>query len=331
MVKKILPARLQQTDFISNDLDPNKIIVWCPFWHDLKIFSKNVERIDQNELSKRIDQIVNNWELHTKEDLINMFNLEKELRHNTYFPIFKKLCDVVSPEYIIKLQWLTTINKDFFVRILNQDVEQLNQKVIDELVDEVKTNADKFKDIDQSNNNFKLIQDFWYRKLWNGRWIDLYESAIIWFDQLIHAMRMYFYYIVNHTKSYKVWENQKKLNIPKHFYFWVRVSQFHSYIINNIVLRDIIWNNPFEIIYDENTVTWYSLKVENLLKEKIKETPYSDFYNQELNKFNDLSNLVMPLEENYPCPAIWFFPQMWAICLWIMIEKYWIENDFNYQ
>lgn len=331
MSKKILPSWLNNRDNISNNIDPEKIIVWCPFWHDLKIFSKNVEKLNSDEISESLDKIISNKTIHRKEDIINVFNTEKKLRHNTYFDIFQTLCDVVYPEYSNQLQSIQKINNDFFIKVLNVDTKILDDEIMNSIDDIVQKNIDKFKYLKTDMKNFELIQNHWYRKIWKWRWKNLYESTILWFDQLIYSMRMYFFYIINNFESYDMWLNQKKLNIPKHLYFWAKTSQFYSYIINDVTLNDIVSKNWLKDIYDQNTITWYSTEVENLLKENIEKVWYWDFYKNQFSKYDDLSNLVMPLEENYPCPAIWFFSQMRGICLSIMIEKYWEPSDFIYK
>ena len=145
MSKKILPSWLNNTDNISNDLDPKKIIVWCPFWHDLKIFSKNVEKINSDNVSISIENMIIDKKIDTKEDIINTFNMEKKLRHNTYFDMFQTLCFVVYPEYESQLQSINKINKDFFIKVLNIDVKILDNEIMDIIDSIVQKNNGKDK------------------------------------------------------------------------------------------------------------------------------------------------------------------------------------------
>lgn len=210
--------------------------------------------------SEEINNLINNNDkpktYDTKKSLIDNFNAEKELRHNIYFNMFNDICNTVYPIYENKLKSINVIKIDFFDLIIKEEPKLLITTLLNEIDLQFKLNTDKNKSISENMENFKSLQNSGHRKLGNNRGDDnLYTSSILGFDMFINSMWLYFFHIVNNSMFYQVWVNKKKLKIPKHFYYGASVSQAHSYLINNMVLRKIVSQNPQEILYDEFSQT----------------------------------------------------------------------------
>lgn len=330
MWNKLLPSWLKKSSStLWSEINPEKIIVGCPFWHDLSVMMDRPKKIDIECLLNFLENNEFPINFENKHELIYNFNMEKENIHNVYINAFDIIINTLYESWVHKINNIDIIDKSFFQNIYSHSKQEITDTILEEIFKALELQSKSIKPhLINSISAFNILKNKWNRYV---AWENLSSVFMMWIETLIDPMITYFRNIAKFDWVYSVWENDKKIIIPKHIYYYATLSQAYWYLLAS-TLNEIIKIYPWNRIYDENTNTWFTIEVENLFQRNIWSFSYNDFYQQLLWEENiDLFNLIMPLEKNYPCPAIWFFPKMRGICLWIMVEKYWEPSDFTYK